>query len=111
MEGKPENTGQWKPGQSGNPNGRPRNAPIVAPAVRMLLEMPVEDLAKFRPKTVAELAALNQVKRMIAEDDLRRFEALTNRIEGEPESKTTVGADESLLELVKSVNAEKHADD
>lgn len=78
----------WKPGVSGNPKGKPMNAPIVAPAVRKLLEMTPKEIEHFRPRTVVELMAFKQVRKMLLNDDdrdnLRRFEALTNRIEGHP---------------------------
>jgi len=79
----------WKPGQSGNPAGRSPLSPIIAPIIRRLMEMTPKALAAFKPATVAEELALAQITtlRLGPDDkgiDLRRFEALTSRIDGMP---------------------------
>ena len=34
----------YEPGQSGNPAGRPKNTPLITPAMRRMAAMPIEDL-------------------------------------------------------------------
>ena len=48
------------------------------------MEMSPKDLEKFRPRTVAELLAQKQLNALYQTDDIRRFESLTDRIEGKP---------------------------
>jgi hypothetical protein len=52
---------QFRPGQSGNPGGRPKYKAVSA-AYRKLLEMPVEELANFKPRNGAEVVAFAQFK-------------------------------------------------
>src|SRR3990167_5482984 len=34
----------YQPGQSGNPAGRPKNTPLVTPAMRRMAALPIEDM-------------------------------------------------------------------
>ena len=63
----------YQPGQSGNPAGRPKNTPLITPAMRRMAAMPIEDLRAVLavlestgevPKgyTVAEAIALTAIR-------------------------------------------------
>ena len=76
----------WKPGQSGNPGGMPRGTPKVSVAYAKLLALSAEELAKFEPSTVAEMAALKQVRATIdgtpSLKALPSLQEITDRTEG-----------------------------
>lgn len=67
----------WQPGQSGNPAGRPKNTPLVSPALRRFAEMPVIELRELlnavtenavpEGLTVAEALALVMIKKGLTE--------------------------------------------
>jgi hypothetical protein len=74
----PNQATQWKPGQTGNPNGRPRKGIITGEAVDYLLEMHPKHDGKTRARVIAE--------RMVdmAETDPDAREKLLDRVEGKP---------------------------
>jgi len=51
----------FKPGQSGNPGGLPQGTPKVSVAYQKLLALSAEQLANFKPATVAEAIAYRQI--------------------------------------------------
>jgi hypothetical protein len=69
---------RWKPGQSGNPNGRPRRKPITEMYLKML-----DEKAPFDPKgrTFRELMCLGQMKAAI-QGKPEAMKEITNRLEG-----------------------------
>lgn len=67
----------WKPGESGNPGGRPQTKPLTD-TLRRILEMPADE--KFKPATKLEKAAWKWY-RAILEDAKSRAQAL-DRLEG-----------------------------
>jgi hypothetical protein len=69
---------RWKPGQSGNPGGRPKTAPL-SQACRELLAAPVPDDAKRR--TYAEAIAESLAEKAL-EGDIRAAQELGDRAEG-----------------------------
>jgi hypothetical protein len=73
---------QFRPGQSGNPGGRPKYKAVSA-AYRRLLEMPVEELANFKPRNGAEVLAIALFK-AAAGKRASTYAAIeiTNRVEG-----------------------------
>ena len=68
---------KWKPGQSGNPAGRPKN--LVTDAYRELLGQPFPGDTQGR--TYAQLIALAQVKEAIRGETKAAIE-ITDRTEG-----------------------------
>jgi hypothetical protein len=74
---KTENLKPWKPGESGNPGGRPRTKLITAELERMLeQEAPTAD-GKTWAAVIAE-ALLKKAR----QGDVRAITELANRIEG-----------------------------
>jgi len=69
---------RWKPGQSGNPGGRPKTAPL-SHACRELLASPLPDDPKGR--TYAEAIAETLAERAL-KGDIRAAQELADRAEG-----------------------------
>ena len=73
----------YKPGQSGNPGGRPHGIPRLSNCYERLLRMSVEELQQFRPANAAEAMALRQVAAAIyGFDGLPAVKEITDRTEG-----------------------------
>jgi hypothetical protein len=62
-KGRPPKATRWKPGQSGNPRGRPRGAKNIATLIDEALQQKVqiEERGKLRTITARELIARKQV--------------------------------------------------
>ena len=69
---------RWKPGQSGNPGGRPKTAPL-SHACRELLAQPVPDDPEGR--TYAEAIAQTLAKKAL-QGDIRAAQEVADRAEG-----------------------------
>lgn len=74
----------FKPGETGNPNGRPRNGQAVTPYIRELMGMSEKELRAYRPRTTAALLAQKKLIRALEDEDHgdRLFEKLTDRVDG-----------------------------
>ena len=68
----PPVSGQWKPGQSGNPSGRPKKKPLTDALQRVLNKLSEQD---------AEVLVSEIVKRM-ATGDVGAFKEVADRVEG-----------------------------
>jgi hypothetical protein len=97
MSGRPENLKPWKPGQSGNPGGRPRTRPLTEELAQLLeSEAPNSD-GKSWANVIVE-ALLKKARK----GDVRAFAVLANRIEGRPHQSLVfdVNANFSLAERI-----------
>lgn len=84
VEKRNANLKPWKPGQSGNPSGRPKRQPI-SDAYRKFADRPNGTAKKRRrPKnlTLAEAAAFEQYRRAIDKGDTRAITEIREAIEG-----------------------------
>jgi len=70
---------QFKPGQSGNPGGRPKETPITD-ALRQALSDPAE-LERF----------ISAVIKKAKKGDVKAFQAVSDRIEGKPAQALNLG--------------------
>src|ERR1700754_2482124 len=52
----------YKPGQSGNTGGRPKDTPSIVHALMRLLTLSSEELKVFEPENQAEVIALQRIK-------------------------------------------------
>jgi hypothetical protein len=84
--GRVENLKPFKPGQSGNPSGRPRN-PISDAARRLASQRVMKDKEK---RTWAEIMVLG-VAEQAAKGNVQAFAVLADRIEGKVASKMELG--------------------
>ena len=77
----------WKPGQSGNPGGRPRRDAISA-ALRQQLAVQVSD-----DRSVADVIAAALIKRALG-GDVRAIREVADRTEGRPRQQLEIEARE-----------------
>lgn len=105
-ESKPDPTAhldqyKWKPGQSGNPKGRPKKR-LISDALRAKLEVELGE-----GETLADLIASRIVDMIKSEDDPKAFTQLfkeiVDRTEGRPAQKIEVNPnDDGNFEIVLS---------
>lgn len=103
---------QFKPGQSGNPAGRPKGVPNTKTRLQRILNLIEEhknpvtgELEKF---TVAELLDMQQVIKA-RKGDTRAYQILLDRLEGRPQQSvdmTTNGKDlpTPILNGIEGIN-------
>ncbi len=77
---------QFKPGQSGNPGGRPKTAPL-SHACRELLALPLPDDPEGR--TYAEAIAQALAEKALA-GDIRAAQEIADRAEGKPRQRLEI---------------------
>ena len=68
----PPVSGRWKPGQSGNPGGRPKKKPISDGLVRLFAKLKDQELEEFNREIVQKAAG----------GDVSAWEKVTDRLEG-----------------------------
>jgi len=86
--GRPQNLKPWQRGQSGNPGGRPKSAPLSR-ACRDLLARPMADDPEGR--TYAEVIAETLAEKALA-GDIRAAQEIADRAEGRPRQSIEVGS-------------------
>ena len=99
---------RWKPGESGNPKGRPKKPVLtmkvegyklaeINDTIQMMCSMTAEELKKIwdNPKaTILEKTIASALKKSIEKGNLDSMETLLNRVYGKPKEKmdiTTAG--------------------
>ena len=92
---------KWKPGQSGNPAGRPRN--IIAEAYQRRMSLPLpDDVCKAahlrKGSTWADLAALAMAKAAV-KGRVDAVREITGRLEGKPTQAVDLNANVSVNRL------------
>ena len=101
----------WKPGESGNPDGRRRYKPFTE-ALTWAAHLPTADLKKRKGKTLAQAGALAVMKKA-AFGDVQAFNSAADRVEGKPaqaiaitdESDNTLRLDSYPTALLRDVAA------
>ena len=91
MSGRLENLKPWKPGQSGNPGGRPRTRPFTDELTRLLEHDAPNANGKSWAMVIAE-ALLRKARK----GDVRAFSVLVNRIEGKPHQSVVVDVNANM---------------
>lgn len=73
----------WQPGQSGNPNGRPKNTECLTYWLRLYQDYTIAELDRIDKKqcTAAQLIALQQIKQALKANQ-PATEHMWNRLEG-----------------------------
>lgn len=86
----------FKPGQSGNPAGRPKGTPNVATRMRRFLELEMtakNPITKTEESfTVAELMDLQIISKAV-KGDIMAWEKINDRLEGKASQKSDITAD------------------
>lgn len=75
----PKEDTQWKPGQSGNPNGRPPKAWTMS----SLIEEALEDVEQETGKSYKSLVA-KKLATMALSGDIQAIKEVNDRIDGRP---------------------------
>jgi Family of unknown function (DUF5681) len=91
MTGRPDNLKPWKPGQSGNPGGRPKKQPLTDELTQLL----EQDAPNAQGKSWALVIAEALLKKARS-GDVRAFSVLANRIEGKPHQSIAVDVNANL---------------
>ncbi len=87
----PSNAGvetQFKPGQSGNPNGRPRGSLNLRTLIKKVLDDEITD--DQGNKTTRGLLIVKAMVEKAEKGDVAAFKALAERMEGSPNQKIEV---------------------
>ena len=107
MERKGRNGGELKsfePGQSGNPNGRPKGVPNAATRMRRFLELEMQSKNPITKEdesfTVAELMDLQIIAKAIR-GDITAWEKINDRLEGKASQKSEVAATVNVTGPIK----------
>lgn len=93
--------GQFVPGQSGNPNGRPKELSIVAALKRMLDKTP-----EGKDKKYLDMLVERVLKIGIADGNVQMLKDIIDRVDGRAKSKIDIGVDrEEVQELTEFFRA------
>jgi hypothetical protein len=95
----PNPSTQFKPGQSGNPKGRPKGSTLTARILALLEEKKLKGKEVEGGKKVADLLAETIIERAV-DGDYRFAELVMNRVEGKVPNKVAIGSDDTT-ELVR----------
>ncbi len=101
------NSGQWKPGQSGNPLGGPKDK-IVTDAIRVAV---LDVIKTGKHKGTTKLRRIAEVVADAAsEGQPWAVQMIADRLDGRPlqqsEAKVEMGASELFLEILRQMNDE-----
>ena len=101
----PPEHGKFKPGQTGNPNGRPPGVPNTATRLQRFLNLVQKGKNPVTKEdeefTVAELMDLQQIAKAM-KGDTAAWEKILNRLEGMPKqtNETTIKTDGANAETI-----------
>lgn len=104
MRGRAENLSPWKPGQSGNPGGRPKKQSITEELERLLAEEAPNSGGRAWVVVIAE-ALLQKARK----GDVRAFAELANRMEGKPRQSLAVAVNANIGLAERIAAARKRA--
>jgi hypothetical protein len=116
--GRPPKETRFKPGQSGNPSGRPKSRPTIDDFVRKLLDAPTTITIDGRKTTVSgrEAVALTYFEGALEgdRDALKKVDAVdqeSDRKQFEDENETVPPEDAEIMEACREQAADTSSDD
>ena len=101
---------QWKPGQSGNPKGRPRKEPLTD-ILRAVLAETIPKAQDPEQSQLAHALIRNWVLEAIRTKDTTMITEIFNRIEGKVKDRICVGGDEGAPIHVERVDPTQFTDE
>ncbi len=104
--GRPPAEHTFKPGQSGNPNGRPPGAVSIVAIIRRMLDEECEDKATGTRRKVAEVIADRLIGKAIDKNDLRALQDIIDRVDGKATQRTEVSGPDGQPIEINSARAE-----
>lgn len=111
QESERDKTGKFKPGFSGNPNGRPKKGQILSDILRQMLEEQPE-IKKALVSRLLELAIGRRDKKgnVVKEADLSALREIMDRLEGRPLQPQTNVPEDRIDEFLHIYKPEKDKD-
>jgi len=100
MPAKPPKKYQWKPGQSGNPKGRPPGSKNISTILRELMELEVETTDPVTGERISAPGYLLVSKRLLRkalDGNDKSITEIFDRLEGRPAQKIDVKGDTKLF--------------
>ena len=103
----PDNTGEirdekgrFKPGVSGNPDGKPPGSiSVVAELKKKLEEVPID--GNPEKKRYLDMLIIKVIKKALADGDVSMIKDIIDRVDGRPKQSVSMGSDsESPLQVV-----------
>ena len=101
----PKEDTQFKPGQSGNPNGRPKGSGLN---LTSLLKTKLEEIPEGKKEPYKELFIKTLLHKALVEKDLQSLKLIMNYVDGLP--KATLDLGEDTLEVIRGFNYTKPDD-
>jgi Family of unknown function (DUF5681) len=101
---------QWKPGQSGNPKGRPRKEPLTD-ILRAVLAEKVPHAQDPRQSQLAHVLIRNWVLEAIRTKDTSMITEIFNRIEGKVKDRFELGGEEGEPIRIQRVDVKRLTDE
>jgi uncharacterized protein DUF5681 len=101
---------QWKPGQSGNPKGRPRREPLTD-ILRAVLAERIPKAQDPRQSQLAHALIRNFVLEAIRTKDTAMFAEIFNRAEGKVQDRIAVGGDDGEPIRIQSIDVQHFTDE
>ena len=101
---------QWKPGQSGNPKGRPRKEPLTD-ILRAVLAEEIPNAQDPRQSQLAHALIRSWVLEAIRTKDTTMIAEIFNRIEGKVKDRLALGGDEGEPIRIERLDVKQLSDE
>src|SRR5262249_55501187 len=101
---------QWKPGESGNPKGRPRKQPLTD-ILRAVLAEQIPDAPDPRQSQLAHALIRNWVLEAIRTKDTTMISEIFNRIEGKVQDRLALGGEDGEPIRIERIDVKQLTDE
>jgi hypothetical protein len=101
---------RWKPGESGNPKGRPRKEPLTD-ILRAVLAEKIPNAQDPRQSQVAHALIRNWVFEAIRTKDITMIVEIFNRVEGKVKDRVALSGDEEEPIRIERIDVTRFSDE